>query len=109
MQGEPYRYGGDAPGGFDCSGLIAYAAKQTGIDVPRTAHEQLHAGVEIERTAMLPGDLVFMRLRRELHVGIVISPGKFVHAPSSGGHVRVDQLNARPYRAGFIAARRILP
>jgi cell wall-associated NlpC family hydrolase len=50
-----------------------------------------------------------MRLKRELHVGIVIGPGKFLHAPSSGGHVRVDQLDARPYREGFITARRIQP
>lgn len=109
MQGEPYRFGGAAPGGFDCSGLVAYAAKRAAILVPRTAHEQLQAGIAVPRTQVVPGDLVFMHFKKELHVGILTAPGQFVHAPSSGGRVRIDRLDAAPYAQGFFAVRRITP
>ena len=108
MLGQPYRFGGAAPGGFDCSGLVVYAAGAAGIRVPRTTQEQLHAGVSVRRRQLQPGDLVFMRLaHKELHVGIAIDGERFIHAPSTGGHVRIDSLDAAPYVNGFLGARRI--
>jgi len=109
MLGQPYRYGGAAPGGFDCSGLVQYAANGAGIYLPRTAREQLRAGEQVSRTDVRAGDLVFMHLaHKELHVGIVIDDGNFVHAPSSGAQVRIDRLSAPPYANGFLSARRIV-
>jgi cell wall-associated NlpC family hydrolase len=109
MLGQPYRYGGAAPGGFDCSGLVVYATGGAGLQLPRTAVEQLHAGSPIARRELRAGDLVFMHLaRKELHVGIAIDGDRFIHAPSAGGYVRIDSLNARPYANGFLTARRIL-
>ena len=109
MLGQPYRWGGAAPGGFDCSGLVAYAASGAGIRVPRTAHDQLRAGTPVARAELQAGDLVFMHLeRKELHVGIVIGGERFIHAPSAGGQVRIDSLAAPPYSRGFLAARRVI-
>jgi cell wall-associated NlpC family hydrolase len=109
MLGQPYRFGGAAPGGFDCSGLVVYAANSAGIAVPRTAQEQLHSGLPIPRSELKAGDLVFMHLaHRELHVGIAIDAGRFVHAPAAGRHVRIDSLDSPPYASGFLAARRIV-
>jgi peptidoglycan DL-endopeptidase CwlO len=109
MIGQPYRWGGDAPGGFDCSGLVVYAANGAGIRVPRTAHEQLGAGTPVARGKVHEGDLVFMHLaHKELHVGIAIDDERFIHAPSQGGHVRIDSLAAPPYARGFLSARRIV-
>jgi cell wall-associated NlpC family hydrolase len=109
MLGQPYRFGGAAPGGFDCSGLVVYAASGAGIRVPRTALEQLHAETVIGRGDLEAGDLVFMHLgRRELHVGIAIDGQRFVHAPSRGGHVRIDSLAAPPYANRFVGARRVV-
>lgn len=109
MIGQPYRFGGAAPGGFDCSGLVFYAAANAGIRMPRTAAEQLQFGVPIGRAELQAGDLVFMHLSsKELHVAIALDPQLFVHAPSSGGRVRVDSLLAQPYAKGFIAARRVV-
>ncbi len=106
--GQPYRYGGAAPGGFDCSGLVAYAAATVGVHLSRTAAGQLSAGTPVDRRQLRTGDLVFMHLRRrELHVGVAIGNGRFVHAPSRGGHVRIDALDAPPYSRAFIGARRI--
>jgi murein DD-endopeptidase len=109
MIGQPYRWGGAAPGGFDCSGLVEYSATSAGIHVPRTAAEQLRIGAPVKRTDLQAGDLIFMHLaRKELHVGIALDSQLFVHAPSSGGHVRVDSLIASPYAQGFIGARRVV-
>jgi cell wall-associated NlpC family hydrolase len=107
--GHPYRYGGSAPGGFDCSGLVAYAAGIAGLRLPRTAAEQLRSGMPVDRHDLRSGDLVFMHLSRKgLHVGVAIDNGHFVHAPSNGGYVRIDSLSAAPYARGFIGARRIV-
>jgi cell wall-associated NlpC family hydrolase len=109
MLGQPYRFGGAAPGGFDCSGLVVYAAAGAGIHVPRTAHEQLGFGRPIARGELQAGDLVFMHLaHKELHVGIAIDGERFIHAPSTGGHVRIDSLAASPYARGYLGARRII-
>jgi cell wall-associated NlpC family hydrolase len=109
MLGQPYRYGGAAPGGFDCSGLVVYATNHAGFHLPRTALQQLRAGSAIPRTELQAGDLVFMHLaRKELHVGIAIDADRFVHAPATGRHVRIDSLNAPPYVHGFLTAVRIV-
>jgi cell wall-associated NlpC family hydrolase len=109
MIGQPYRVGGAAPGGFDCSGLVVYAAASAGILMPRTTAEQLEFGLKIRRAELQAGDLVFMHLAgKELHVAIALDRQLFVHAPSSGGRVRVDSLLAQPYAQGFIAARRVV-
>jgi peptidoglycan DL-endopeptidase CwlO len=108
MLGQPYRYGGAQPGGFDCSGLVAYAASRAGIDLPRTAQEQQHAGVSVGRSDVRAGDLVFMHLQgKDLHVGVALDAQRFVHAPASGGYVRIDSLGQAPYSTGFSSARRV--
>lgn len=66
-------------------------------------------GLPVARTELKPGDLVFMHLAsKELHVAIALDSQLFIHAPSSGGHVRVDSLIAAPYAKGFIGARRVV-
>jgi len=109
MLGQPYRWGGAAPGGFDCSGLVVYAMGGAGIRLPRTTREQLHAGAPVARRAVRAGDLVFMHLaHKDLHVGIAIDNERFVHAPSPGGYVRIDSLAAPPYAHAYLTARRIV-
>jgi cell wall-associated NlpC family hydrolase len=109
MLGQPYRWGGAAPGGFDCSGLVVYTMGGAGIRLPRTAHEQMHSGTRITRRALRPGDLVFLHLaHKDLHVGIAIDNERFVHAPSAGGYVRIDSLAAPPYAHAFLTARRVV-
>jgi cell wall-associated NlpC family hydrolase len=109
MLGQPYRWGGAAPGGFDCSGLVVYAMGGAGFQLPRTAREQMHSGAPIARRALRPGDLVFMHLaHKDLHVGIAIDNERFVHAPATGGYVRIDSLAAPPYSHAYLTARRIV-
>jgi cell wall-associated NlpC family hydrolase len=108
MLGQPYRYGGAAPGGFDCSGLVVYAARQSGLPLPRRAQDLLSVGTAVARDQLRTGDLVFMHLAaKELHVGILLDDRRFIHAPSARGVVRIDTLDRNPYARGFLTARRL--
>lgn len=107
--GVPYKYGGDDPRGFDCSGLVFYSFDRLGIEVPRTADEQRRAARGVEREALTPGDLVFFRTsaRRVDHVGIYAGAGKFIHAPRSGHVVSYAYLDDPYYRRHFVSAGRL--
>jgi len=109
--GAPYRYGGAGPDAFDCSGLVSYAHRQLGITVPRTAAQQFAAASPVQRKDLQPGDLVFFRLsgREVSHVGIYAGDNRFVHAPQSGGAVRIDSLEQEYFRRSFAGAGRLYP
>ncbi len=110
--GVKYRYGGDAPGeGFDCSGLVAYAAeKSLGLKLPRTARGQAQEGTSVRRDELRRGDLVFFNTlgRRFSHVGIYLGDHKFVHAPRTGAAVRVESMDIAYWRKRYNGARRLV-
>ena len=110
LVGVPYRFGGNTPaGGFDCSGLIVYVYNNAaGIKLPRTVQEMSRAGQTIQNTAPAPGDLVFFNTtgERYSHAGIYVGHGRFVHAPSKGGTVRLDQMTSPYWAARYTEARR---
>lgn len=109
--GVKYRYGGDAPGeGFDCSGLVAYAAERSlGLKLPRRARDQAEQGISVDREELRRGDLVFFNTlgHRFSHVGIYLGDHKFVHAPRSGANVRVESMDIAYWRKRYNGARRL--
>lgn len=109
--GAPYRYGGAGPDAFDCSGLVTYAYRQLGVAVPRTAAQQFAAATPVPRGELRPGDLVFFRLdgRDVSHVGIYAGDERFVHAPQSGGSVRMARLDDEYFRRRYAGAGRLYP
>ncbi|AVR88683.1 C40 family peptidase [Thauera aromatica] len=110
--GIRYRFGGTSPStGLDCSGLVLNAFRNAvGLDLPRTAREMAALGDRIGRQELKPGDLVFFNTMRRTfsHVGIYLGDGRFVHAPSSGGEVRVENIASRYWSQRFNGARRLL-
>jgi cell wall-associated NlpC family hydrolase len=102
QRGKPYRWGGEGPGGFDCSGLTWAAWRSAGVTIPRTAAGQL-AGLPRVRGRLRPGDLVIYRTggpsRR--HVAIVVGRGRMVEARGRGIPVRSTRL-----RGGWLGAVR---
>jgi len=110
MVGVPYVWGGAAPTGFDCSGLVHYAYANAGIPVPRTAADQLGATAPLTLEQAEAGDLLFFRDGgRTSHVAIYLGQGRFVHAPNGGKQVSLDSFANTYWRARFARAGRIAP
>lgn len=109
MIGKPYRYGGNSPTGFDCSGLVQYSYSRAGLPIPRTTKSQRESSAAVGSQSLRAGDLIFFDQegRKSSHVGIYIGDGRFVHAPSSGKQVRVDTLDTKYWKKHYVGARRI--
>src|SRR5690606_38473198 len=91
--GTPDRGGGSAPEtGFDCSGLINYVFREAaGVTLPSTSAGLSELPRKAATDALQPGDLVLSSTRgkRVDHAGIYVGDGRSLHAPSSGGRVRL--------------------
>lgn len=109
LRGVPYRNGGSTLDGFDCSGFTQFVFARYGVRLPREVHDQYRLGAKIDREAARPGDLLFFSTtaRGASHVGIVIGPDQFVHAPSSRGVVRVERWSTRYWAQRFVGVRRL--
>lgn len=98
--GVPYKWGGTTPKGFDCSGFTQYVFRKAGVSLPRTSSAQGKVGTKVSRSELRAGDLVMF----PGHVGIYIGSGKFIHSPSPGKSVRIDDLSTRK---NFLYGRRV--
>jgi cell wall-associated NlpC family hydrolase len=102
--GTPYVWGGAAPGGFDCSGLVMWAYAQVGVALPHSSYAQWGYGVPVSYDQLEPGDLVFFNGLG--HVGMYIGGGQFIEAPHTGAFVQISSLSSR--LGDYVGARRIL-
>lgn len=111
LVGTPYRFGGMSPeGGFDCSGLVLYVHQASGGPrLPRTVREQMAMPLpSVPEGQRVAGDLVFFgQGGRPNHIGIYVGEGRFVHAPSTGGTVRLDRLDSPYWRSRYLDTRRV--
>jgi cell wall-associated NlpC family hydrolase len=102
----PYVWGGAAPGGFDCSGLVMWAYAQVGVSLPHSSYTMWNYGVPVSRDELAPGDIVFFDGLG--HVGLYIGGGQFVEAPHTGDVVKISSLDEGWYASTYVGARRIL-
>ena len=104
-----YRFGGKNPeAGLDCSGMVAYVFNRAiGFRVGGSAADIARRGAPVDRSSLRPGDLVFFNTRNAplSHVGVYIGDDRFVHAPSSNGRVRIDDMKTAYFAARFETAR----
>jgi len=109
LVGTPYRYGGNTPqSGFDCSGLIGHVYQtRAGLKPPRTVSMLKDWGQPVGADDLRSGDLaVFFQRNEATHAGIYVGEGRFVHAPSNGGKVRLDALSSKYWASQRVAFRR---
>jgi cell wall-associated NlpC family hydrolase len=111
LLGIPYRRGGNSPeSGFDCSGFVSHVFRETiGLILPRSSRDLSKSGDSVGRSELQPGDLVFFNTMRRAfsHVGIYLGNGQFIHAPRSGGRVRVEDMNDNYWNKRYNGARRV--
>ncbi|MDO9531684.1 MAG: C40 family peptidase [Deltaproteobacteria bacterium] len=127
FSGVPYRSGGTAPDGVDCSGLIQALYQRTGVRLPRTVADQYEAGTPVRREDLRFGDVVFFNRYCQIrgrgpylasifssvdeaevcHNGIYLGGGRFMHASPRG--VFITRLDAEVWRVSYRGARRYLP
>lgn len=105
--GIPYRWGGESPtSGFDCSGLVRWAYRGVGVDLPHSSYALYGEGRRIPRARMRTGDLLFFEGLG--HVGLYLGRGRMVHAPQTGRNVEVVRLARSNYGRRLIGARRVV-
>jgi gamma-D-glutamyl-L-lysine dipeptidyl-peptidase len=102
--GAPYEWGGMTEHGIDCSGLVHMAFRRLGRLVPRDAHQQEAAGIEVDEAAARPGDLVcFGEPGEAHHIAFWLGDGRILHATAREGVNAVVEepltnVDARPSR-----------
>jgi cell wall-associated NlpC family hydrolase len=105
--GVPYRYGGSNQSGFDCSGLVHYAYSKAGKSIPRTTGGLWNELKPVSANNLRVGDLLFFNIDGTIsHVGLYLGSRRFVHAPSTGRDVTIDQLDSGYYRKAFVRGGR---
>ncbi|WP_458306012.1 C40 family peptidase [Clostridioides difficile] len=102
--GKPYKWGGNGPSNFDCSGLMVYCFKKVNVNLPRTSRQQATKGKKVEKNNLQAGDLIFFK-NPISHVALYIGNGEFIEAPETGKNVRIRKLSSRK---DFNTARRVL-
>ncbi|MGF1427462.1 NlpC/P60 family protein [Kitasatospora sp. LaBMicrA B282] len=103
--GKPFEWGGNGPGGYDCSGLAQQAFLRAGISLPRIADEQYGATTPVSASRMQRGDLLFWSYDGTVsgihHVAIYLGDNRYVEAAHPGTSVRTETLNSG-YRPSFV-------
>jgi cell wall-associated NlpC family hydrolase len=102
QRGKPYAWGGAGPSSYDCSGLVQYAYRAAGIELPHSSRMQSTIGRPIGIWDTQPGDLIFF-YNPVGHVGIYLGDGLMVHASTYGQPVSVVPVASVP---GYAGARR---
>jgi cell wall-associated NlpC family hydrolase len=89
-QGAPYVWGAEGPGTFDCSGLMLWAYRQAGVNLPRGSWDQARSGTPVV-SGLMPGDLIAL-YSPVSHIGMYVGNGLYLHAPQSGDVVKVARV-----------------
>lgn len=93
--GAPYVYGAAGPDAFDCSGLVQWAYKQAGLNLPRTSYDQASAGFAVARDNLQVGDVI--SFYGGSHSGIYAGNGNVIHASTSGQPVKLAPVSSMPF------------
>jgi len=106
--GKRYKWGGNGPYAYDCSGFTKEVFAENGIRIPRLSKKQARVGKKVSKSHLRKGDLIFFRDKKSSHVshvGIYLGHGKFIHASKFYKHIVISKF--REYRRFFKWGRRL--
>lgn len=106
--GKTYKWGGNGPYNYDCSGFTKEVFAKNGIKIPRVSKDQAKIGKKVRKNELKKGDLIFFHSKKSKvvdHVGIYLGKGKFIHA--SRFHKRIVISPLREYKKLFKWGRRL--
>jgi cell wall-associated NlpC family hydrolase len=87
----PYLVGAENPyRNMDCSGLLWYAWRAGGVDMPRESASQLHPKLLISRSKARAGDILGEGTHVHIYLGVERA---VVHAPNTGGDVTLKMMS----------------
>ena len=108
MLGVQYEWAGESRSGVDCSGLVVYAYRQVGIELPHQSNDQRNCGIGVDRSEIALGDIICWDIRGSAdsveHVGIYVGDGQVIHASSTRDRVEYGSLDMYP----IVSIRRII-
>lgn len=94
--GEPYVWGAEGPGSWDCSGLTMGAWAEGGVALPHYSVAQYQQSTPISVGDLQPGDLVFWSSSSSssgiFHVALYTGDGMMIHAPRTGRPVTEESM-----------------
>jgi cell wall-associated NlpC family hydrolase len=104
--GAPYKWGGQSPAGFDCSGFSSFLFAQNGLTIPRVSTDQFNSGTPVNKAQLEAGDLVFFSTYKPgpSHLGIYLGNGQFIHASTSKG-VIISSMSNSYWAERYLGAR----
>lgn len=109
VQSSKYVWAGSKPGAFDCSGLSSWIYGELDVPLPHSSILQSQTGVEVDKTSLRAGDLVFFACRGDSvsHVGVYLGENRFLHAANERRHLCITSLDDRYYSERYAGARRV--
>ncbi len=103
-----YKMGGTSKSGIDCSGFTQKIFKEKfGVELPRTTLTQVNVGVEVKKSELKAGDLVFFKTSKtDKHVGVYVGNNNFLHSSIKG--IQYTSLDKPFYKKSYWTSRRIM-
>lgn len=103
-----YKMGGTGQNGIDCSAFTQKMFKEKfNHMLSRSTVTQVNEGIEVKKSELQPGDLVFFKTSKiDKHVGVYTGNGEFLHASIKG--IQYTKLDKPFYKDTYWTARRVI-
>jgi murein DD-endopeptidase / murein LD-carboxypeptidase len=100
--------GGTGQNGIDCSAFTQKMFKEKfDYALSRSTLTQVNEGIEVKKSELQPGDLVFFKTSKiDKHVGVYTGNGEFLHASIKG--IQYTKLDKPFYKDSYWTARRVI-